>query len=275
VLIDSHQHFWRVGQNGFAWPPPDLEAIHRDFGPDDLRAAAAGLGLAGSVAVQSQPNAADTGWLLALAQDEPLILGVVGWVDLLAVDAPERIAALAAHPKFKGVRPMLQSLDDDAWITRAELVPAIEALVAHDLSLDALVFMQHLPHLLVLAERHPALRIVIDHGAKPPIASGAFDIWAVAIARLAALPQVHCKLSGLLTEASAGQPPEAIAPYASHLFACFGSDRLMWGSDWPVVNLAAEYRAWHDQAKRLAGPLADAVFSEVARRFYRLGGDQA
>jgi L-fuconolactonase len=275
VLIDAHQHFWRVGQNGFAWPTPDLGAIYRNFDPGDLRAASAGLGLAGSVAVQSQPSAADTDWLLALADNEPLILGVVGWVDLLSVDAPTRIAELAGHPKFRGVRPMLQSLDDDAWIARPELAPAIEAMVTHGLSLDALVFTRHLPHLLILAERHPALRIVIDHGAKPPIAAGAFDAWAEAIARLAALPQVCCKLSGLLTEASSDQPPEVIAPYVSHLFACFDADRLMWGSDWPVVNLATDYRAWHDLARRLGGPHAGPVFSDVAQRFYRLGEERA
>lgn len=273
MLIDSHQHFWRIGQNDCAWPTPDLAAIHRDFGPADLRAVA-GPDLVGAVTVQSQPSDADTDWLMQLAQDEPLILGVVGWVDLQSPRAPERIAALAAHPKFKGVRPMLQNLPDDAWIARTDLTPAIDALVAHDLSLDALVFTRHLPHLLALAKRQPGLRIVIDHGAKPPIAGDAFNEWAEAMSRLAALPQVYCKLSGLLTEARPDQPPEAITPYVDHLITLFGPDRLMWGSDWPVVNLATDYSAWLRQAKTfpaLTDPaLAEAVFSDVARRFYRL-----
>ncbi|PZR33290.1 amidohydrolase [Caulobacter segnis] len=273
MLIDAHQHFWRIGQNDCVWPTPDLAAIHRDFGPEDLRAAA-GPDLVGAVTVQSQPSDADTDWLLQLAQDEPLVLGVVGWVDLLSPRAPERIAALAAHPKFKGVRPMLQNLPDDAWIARPDLAPAIDVLVAHDLSLDALVFTRHLPHLLSLATRRPDLRIVIDHGAKPPIAQDAFDDWAEAMSRLAALPQVHCKLSGLLTEARPDQAPEAIAPYAEKLIALFGPDRLMWGSDWPVVNLAANYADWRDQARGFADlqapAVAQAVFADVARRFYRL-----
>lgn len=273
MLIDSHQHFWRIGQNDCAWPTSDLAAIHRDFGPADLRAVA-GSDLVGAVTVQSQPSDADTDWLMQLAQDEPLILGVVGWVDLQSPRAPERIAALAAHPRFKGVRPMLQNLPDDAWIARADLTPAIDALVAHDLSLDALVFTRHLPHLLALAKRQPDLRIVIDHGAKPPIAGDAFDEWAEAMSRLAALPQVYCKLSGLLTEARPDQPPEAITPYVDHLITLFGPDRLMWGSDWPVVNLATDYSAWLRQAQTfpaLSDPaLAQAVFSDVARRFYRL-----
>ncbi len=273
MLIDAHQHFWRIGQNDCAWPTPDLAAIHRDFEPRDLRAEA-GSDLVGAVTVQSQPNDADTDWLLELAEDEPLILGVVGWVDLQSPRASERIAALSARPKFKGVRPMLQNLSDDAWIARSDLAPAIDALVSRDLSLDALVFTRHLPHLLSLATRRPDLRIVIDHGAKPPIARDAFDEWADAMSRLAALPQVHCKLSGLLTEARPDQSPDAITPYVDHLIALFGTDRLMWGSDWPVVNLATDYAAWLGQAKSFpalrAPASAQAVFSDVARRFYRL-----
>lgn len=273
MLIDAHQHFWRIGQNDCVWPTPDLAAIHRDFEPRDLRAAA-GSELAGAVTVQSQPSDADTDWLLRLTQDEPLVLGVVGWVDLSSPKAPARIAALSAAPKFKGVRPMLQDLSDDAWIARSDLEPAIDALVAHDLSLDALVFTRHLSHLLTLATRRPDLRIVIDHGAKPPIASDAFAEWAEAMSKLASLPQVYCKLSGLLTEARPDQPPEAINPYVDQLIALFEPDRLMWGSDWPVVGLAADYAAWLGQAKSfpaLRDPaFAQAVFSDVARRFYRL-----
>lgn len=277
MLIDAHQHFWRIGQNDCIWPTPDLAAIHRDFEPSDLRAAA-GPDLVGAVTVQSQPSDADTDWLMRLAQDEPLVLGVVGWVDLLSPEAPERIATLSTHPKFKGVRPMLQNLPDDAWIARSDLTPAINALVAQDLSLDALVFARHLPHLLTLATRQPDLRIVIDHGAKPPIADDAFAEWAEAISRLAALPQVYCKLSGLLTEARPDQPPEAINPYVDHLIALFAPDRLMWGSDWPVVNLAANYADWLEQARSfpaLRDPaLARATFADVARRFYRLDSER-
>ena len=273
MLIDAHQHFWRIGQNDCVWPTPDLAAIHRDFGPRDLRAAA-GSDLVGAVTVQSQPSDADTDWLLRLTTDEPLILGVVGWVDLLSPQAPARIAALSARPKFRGVRPMLQDLPDDAWIARSDLTPAIDALVSRDLSLDALVFTRHLPHLRTMATRRPDLRIVIDHGAKPPIAANEFAEWAETMSRLAALPQVYCKLSGLLTEARPDQPPEAIAPYVDHLIALFGQDRLMWGSDWPVVNLATDYAAWLRQAKSFPAlrdpPFAQAVFSDVARRFYRL-----
>ena len=123
MLIDAHQHFWRVGRNGFEWPTPELSAIYRDFGPADLAAVGAPLGLSGAVAVQSQANDADTDWLLDLAEGSPLVLGVVGWADLEAPGAPQRIAALAGRPKLRGLRPMLQNLADDAWIARPSLAP--------------------------------------------------------------------------------------------------------------------------------------------------------
>jgi L-fuconolactonase len=275
VLIDAHQHFWRVGENGFSWPTPDLAAIHRDFAPPDLAAVAGPHGLTGCVLVQSQPDDRDTEWLLALAAEEPLVLGVVGWVDLASPDAPARIARLSRSPKLRGLRPMLQSLEDDAWIAAPDLDPAFDAMVAHGLSLDALVLTRHLPHLLALARRRPDLAMVIDHGAKPPIAAGDNDgAWARGVDALAAFPQVFCKLSGLLTEAAPSQGPEALRPYVAHLVAAFGPRRLMWGSDWPVLNLAGDYGDWLSQARELSGlidpgELAD-LFGETCRRFYRI-----
>jgi L-fuconolactonase len=275
VLIDAHQHFWRVGENGFSWPTPDLAAIHRDFGPGDLARVGAPVGLAGSVLVQSQADDRDTDWLLDLAADEPLVLAVVGWTDLAAPDAPARIAGLARRPKLRGLRPMLQDLDDDAWIASPDLDPALDAMVAHGLSLDALVLTRHLPHLLDLARRRPDLAVVIDHGAKPPIATGdGAEAWARGVEALAELPQVFCKLSGLLTEAAPGQPPEALAPYVRRLVSAFGPRRLMWGSDWPVLDLAGDYGGWLAQAKALSG-LTDpadlaALFGGTCRRFYRI-----
>lgn len=273
-MIDAHQHFWRIGAHGCEWPTQDLAAIHRDFGPADLKAVGEPLGLTGSVLVQSQPSDRDTDWLLDLAADEPLVLAVVGWSDLAAPDAAARIAALAARPKLRGLRPMLQDLSDDACILDPALEPAIEAMITHDLSFDALVLPRHLPHLLTFARRWPDLRIVIDHGGKPAIAAGALDHWRADIAALAALPNVFCKLSGLLTEASPDQPPEALASYVTHLVEAFGPSRLMWGSDWPVLNLAGDYADWLALARRLSGltqpdDLA-ALFGETARRFYRL-----
>jgi len=270
-MIDAHQHFWRIGD--CAWPPPDLDAIHRDVAPAELKAIGQPLGLAGSVLVQSQPTDRDTAWLLDLADAEPLVLAVVGWTDLAAPDAPARIAALAARPKLRGLRPMLQDLADD-WILDPALEPAIAAMVGQDLTFDALVLPRHLPQLLMFARRWPDLSIVIDHGGKPAIAVGGLDPWRADMAALAALPNVFCKLSGLLTEASPQQPPEALEPYVLHLIEIFGPSRLMWGSDWPVLNLAGDYANWLALARRLSGLTQPddlvALFGETARRFYRL-----
>jgi L-fuconolactonase len=272
-MIDAHQHFWRIGQNDCAWPGADLAPIHRDFEVADLEALARPLGIDGSVLVQSQPGDADTDYLLALAAEAHFVKGVVGWAHLKHPDAPARIAALAARPKLRGLRPMLQGLPEDDWILDPAVAPAIDAMIAHDLRFDALVFTRHLPHLCVFAARYPALQIVIDHAAKPPIASGEISAWAREIGAIAGLDNVWCKLSGLLTEMAPGQNPRAIAPYVDHIATCFGTERLMWGSDWPVLNLAGDYggwlrlagevRAWKDEAR-------DAVFGANAEKFYRL-----
>jgi len=274
VLIDAHQHAWRIGENDCAWPTPDLAAIHRDYALEDLKAVGASVGLTGSVLIQSQPSDRDTDWLLDLAAAEPLVLAVVGWTDLAARDSPARIAALAARPKLLGLRPMLQDLEDDAWILRPTLTPAIEAMIDHGMRFDALVLPRHLPHLLTFVRRWPNLPIVIDHGGKPDIASETLDPWRTDIAALAAQPNVFCKLSGLLTQAAPGQSPTALTPYAAHLVQAFGPARLMWGSDWPVLDLAGDYAAWRHLAQDLSGLSRQddltLLFGETARRFYRL-----
>lgn len=276
MRIDAHQHFWLMRDRVGEWPPQDLAAIYRDFLPPDLEPTLDAAGVDGTVVVQSLPTVADTRFMLGLADDHCFILGVVGWVDLKAADAPARIAELAAHPKLKALRPMLQSLPDADWIDDPALDPAVEAMIAHDLRFDALVFPQHLAALARFAERHPALPVVIDHGAKPFIATGAFSFWRSAMARLAAMPQVSCKLSGLLTEAGDRRDLPSLRPYIETILELFGRDRVLWGSDWPVVRLAGTYEAWLDMCLRLV-PEADhdAVFGGNARTFYRLDAPAA
>jgi L-fuconolactonase len=274
MLIDAHQHFWTIGANGQEWPTPSLLPLYRDYGPADLTKAAAALPLQGTVLVQSQPNDADTNWLLQVADSSPLVRAVVGWVDLMGADAPERIARLSQHPKMRGLRPMLQSLDDDDWIAGPMLDPALDAMVTHRLTLDALVLERHLPALTRVAERRADLGIVINHGAKPQIGNDcSFSSWAGALAKLATFPNVVCKLSGLVTEAEDGAAEAEFAPYFRHLVDCFGPDRLMWGSDWPVVNLRSDYAQWHAMAVRLSGLDGQALqlmLHGAARRFYRI-----
>lgn len=269
-IVDAHQHFWSLGEPGHQWPTAAEPSLHRDFGPGDLACASAGVELIGSVLVQSQPTDHDTDWMLALAAREPLVKAVVGWVDLDDPAAPQRIATLAAHPKLKGLRPMLQGIAETEWLLRPELAPALAAMVDHGLRLDALVQPRHLPMLARFAERWPALRIVIDHAAKPEITRDALDPWRRDIAALADAG-LHAKLSGLRTEQAPGAPVAALVPYVDHLVAAFG-DRLMWGSDWPVLGLVGEtWRDWLDQTLQLAHPAdRNRLFATCATDFYDL-----
>lgn len=272
MRIDAHQHFWRIADRQGHWPPTELEAIHRDFLPEDLQPFLSNAEIDGTVLVQTMENAADTAFMLDLADQTSFILGVVGWTDLKAPDAPAAIARLAKHPKLKGLRPMLQDIADDSWIGGAMLKPAISAMIEYGLVFDALVLPRHLHALLDFARRASRLPIVIDHCAKPLIAEGRFVDWYARMKALAELPNVHCKLSGLLTEAG-GQKPQAIRPYAETVLDLFGPQRVIWGSDWPVLRLAGDYQAWLAQCRDIV-PVEHhhAVFGGNATRFYNLGG---
>jgi len=269
-MIDAHQHVWQLGRNGCVWPTEAERPIFRDYGLADFRAEALMRGIARTVLVQSQEDAGDTDWLLGLAEADELVAGVVGWADLGAPDAPARIAVLAAQPKLKALRPMVQDLRAD-WYDDPVLDPAFAAMVEHDLRLDALVRVPHLAALDRLAARFPQLGVVIDHAAKPRIdAEDGFAEWHAAIAPLAARPNVFCKLSGLLTECGRA-PPEAIEPYARAIIELFGPGRTMWGSDWPVLKLATGYREWLSLAQACVPVTGrEDVFGRTAARFYGL-----
>ena len=268
-VIDAHQHCWSLTLPGHHWPGPELPTIFRDYTPADFHAAADPR-VTGTVLVQSQATDADTDWLLEIAAREPMMLGVVGWVDLAAASAPARIATLAAHPKMRGLRPMLQCIEDTDWLLDEALVPALEAVRDHGLRLDALAEPRHLPMLARFVDRWGDVPLVIDHGAKPFTTPDRLDAWALGIADLADRG-VYCKLSALRV---AGQDDAALQPVVRHLVERFGS-RLMWGSDWPVLTLVGDDQGgWLDTATRLSGlggaALAD-LMAGCARRFYSLG----
>ena len=266
-MIDAHVHLWRLGKNGCAWPTSDLAPIYRDFTLDDLRATTRAAGIDRVILVQSQEADADTAWLLSLP-DEPLIAGVIGWLDFSRADSPAAIAELAANPRLRGLRPMAQDLEDD-WYDAPELEPAFAAMSAHGLVLDGLIRPRHLKSLHRLAERHADLKIVIDHGAKPDFRD--LVSWGDRMSKLARLPNAACKLSGLLTELPIGAPANAIEPAFELLWDAFGAERLIWGSDWPVLTLAGNYTGWLDQCRQLV-PSAHhrAVFDSNARHIYRI-----
>ena len=279
MRIDAHQHYWSVAYDDYGWlqPTAALRPIHRDFAPHDLRPWLDRAGIDATVLVQAAPSEAETQRLLGCAaQPASRVAGVVGWCDLLQPRAPERIEQLAREsPLLKGLRPMLQDLPDPRWVLQPQLRPALRAMVDHGLVFDALVKGDaQLQALCEFAPAHPALTIVLDHAGKPPIATGPIDRWAAAIALLAQLPNVWCKLSGLITEAGADWSAARLQPWVDVLVDRFGPRRLIWGSDWPVLNLAGDYAAWWQASEQLLRTLAaaerDAVFGLNAVRCYRL-----
>jgi len=278
MKVDAHQHFWRLADREGHWPPASLQAIHRDFGPDDLAPHLQAAGVDATVLVQSLPSIADTQWMLSVAAATPWVKGVVGWVDFKAPDAAQQIEILARNPLLKGLRPMLQDLPDNDWIADPACDAAARAMQRHGLVFDALVLPRHLRALRRFANRHPGLNLVIDHAAKPFIARGEIEPWHGDMAALAVMPQVHCKVSGLLTEAGERRDAASLQPYLQTLWVLFGPRRLLWGSDWPVLNLASDYAGWwelaHGLAERLYPPPQPddlrALFGDNAARLYRL-----
>ena len=266
-MIDAHVHLWRLGQNGCAWPTRDLTPIYRDFVLDDLKEVVSAAGIDSVILVQSQEDAADTRWLLSNAGDS-IIAGVIGWTDFTA-GASTAIGQLASDSRLRGLRPMVQDREPD-WLDAVELDEAFAAMTALDLVFDALVRPRHLPSLFRLAVRHPDLSIVIDHAAKP--VPEELDSWAEQIELIARLPNVCCKLSGLLTELPRGASADALTWIFDRLWNAFGGERLIWGSDWPVLTLVGTYDGWLDQCRRLVPPAHhQAVFDANARRIYRIG----
>ena len=285
--IDAHCHFWSLSRGDYGWlraDDPLLAPICRDFLPTDMAPLSTAAGIDRLVAVQAAPTEAESYYLLALAADDDAIAGVVGWADLAADDAPARIAQLAADSKLKGLRPMLQDLPDDDWINTAPTAAALDALEANGLRIDALVLPRHLLPLERFVRSRPSLPIVIDHAAKPALGGSAGDPrhaqWAEGMQRLAAFPHVRCKLSGLLTEMRPDQraTPKVAADALRHtvdqLLAWFGPQRLIWGSDWPVLTLAAGHADWLDVCGILLADLSEtergAIYGGNATQFYGL-----
>ena len=277
MTIDAHFHIWQLARADYGWLSPDraeLAPIYRDISIADWRFKSTPHGVTGGVLVQAAPTEAETRFLLSQAQTSDKVLGVVGWVDWLAADAPERIKVLALSPKLKGLRPMLQDIEDVQWILQPALAPALQAMTESDLVFDALVKSAHLPHILTLAKRHPNLRMVIDHAAKPNMAANEWQPWADGIARIAAETPAFCKLSGMLNEAGPHPQPGAVGRWAQHVLDCFGPHRVVWGSDWPVLELAGSYAGWWDECRHILSSLSDAEQAAVmggnARQLYRL-----
>lgn len=242
MRIDSHQHFWRYTAAEYSWIDDSMAALRGDFLPTDARREMDCVGIDACIAVQARQTLEETRWLLELADANPFIAGVIGWVDLQADDAAEQLEPFVDHPKFVGVRHIVQAERDDRFMLRPAFCRGMSLLEDRDLTYDILIYPRHLPAALELVSRFKRQRFVLDHLAKPQIRSGEIREWENRIRDIAKCPNVFCKVSGLVTEADwARWTPDDIRPYLDIAFACFGTHRLLIGSDWPVCTVAADY----------------------------------
>jgi L-fuconolactonase len=275
MRIDAHQHFWDLERFHYPWMPPLPSPLAFSFLPQHFRPILKRNKFDGSVVVQAHTSLDETEWLLALASENDFILGVAGWVDLADEGLGHTLDRLQRNPKFKGVRHPVHDEPDPDWIVRADVLRGLRELARRGVPFDLLFRPQHLRLIPRIAESAPDLRMVIDHLAKPPIASGRLEGWADDLARAAEYPQVYCKLSGMITEASPDWTAEELKPFVQHAFAVFGPSRLMFGSDWPVCLLACDtWKVALAAFTQAHGPLPQAtrnqVLGETARTFYRL-----
>ncbi|MSU62345.1 MAG: amidohydrolase [Pedosphaera sp.] len=241
MKLDAHQHFWRYSAAEYPWIPPG-SALQQDWLPGDLRIEQAKVALDGSITVQARQSLEESRWLVELAERNADIKGVVGWVDLRSDRVEEQLREFVSHPKFVGVRHVVQDEPDDNFMLRSEFLRGIGKLKQFNLAYDILIYPKQLRAAIELARRFPEQRFVLDHIAKPHIKDGKHSPWAEEISELAAAPNVWCKVSGMITEADhSAWKASDFKPYLDVVFEKFGMDRLMFGSDWPVCLLAGSY----------------------------------
>jgi L-fuconolactonase len=275
MRIDAHQHFWHYSVEEYGWIGPDMAVLKQDRLPQDLAPLLKGANLDGTVAVQARQSLEETQWLMELADQYKFIKGVVGWVDLCSPDLRRQLDRFGAHPKLCGVRHVVQDEPDDQFMLRDDFQRGLAALAAFDLTYDILIFPQHLHVASEVVARFPDQPFVLDHIAKPLIKDGVIEPWAAGIRRLAAFPNVACKVSGMVTEADwHGWQPADLQPYLDVVFEAFGLQRIMFGSDWPVCTVAGTYGEVAGlvaaYAQKLSGDEQAAIWGETAREFYRL-----
>ncbi|MDH6219589.1 amidohydrolase family protein [Streptomyces pseudovenezuelae] len=283
LLVDAHHHLWDLDRRPQPWlEEATLNPIRRSFTLDDLRGQAtrsiAGHSLGATVLVQCLASVAETEELLALAEEDSLVGAVVGWADLASPAIGDTLDALLAGPGgtyLRSLRHLVQAEIDPCWLHRPDVIWGLRAVCERGLAYDLLVRPHQLPSAVRLAERHPELRLVLDHAGKPPIADGDLADWEKEVLRLAAHPQVSCKVSGLVTEAERDTwTPEAIRPVWDILLSAFGPERLMFGSDWPLCVLAGGWNRWAGAVEELLASCSAtetaAILAGTATDFYQV-----
>jgi L-fuconolactonase len=277
MIIDAHQHFWKLDLPfEYGWlREPQHAPICRDFLPDDLKPHLMATGVQKTVFVQTQHNVEENRWVLGMAKSHDFIAGVVGWVDLASEQCEEQLSEFLHDPKFVGIRHVTQAETDDDFIVRPEIVNGLKILQKYQMPFDLLFFTQHLKHAATLAAQLPELPMVIDHLSKPKIKDQILTDWQQDLRKAARFPNVYCKLSGMVTEADwQNWKPADLKPYVETALEAFGPDRCMFGSDWPVCELAASYETVFSTFNEILGPISDSerakLFGQTAIQFYGL-----
>lgn len=275
MLIDAHQHFWQVGRFPYPWMSPEVEVLYRDYLPEQLAPILERNGVSKTVLVQASNSVGESRWLLSLADQYRFVAGVVGWVDLESPEVDQQLKELTSHPKFKGVRHLVESEPDDDWLARPGVLQGLDKLAAYGVTYDLLVHPRHLKHATTAVASCPEVSFVIDHLAKPAIAKDEIKEWATALKPLAAFKNVSCKLSGLVTEANwISWQTSDLRPYVDYALEIFGPERLMFGSDHPVCLLAGTYdrvlESFKETLKALSDHEQQEIFATNAAAFYRL-----
>lgn len=274
MRIDAHQHFWDLSRFVYPWMPAGPTALRHDYLPQHLRPILARNKFDGSVAVQATTLADEAPWLLALADEHDFILGVVAWVDLTDGQLGDVLDGLQRHPKFKGVRHPVHDERDARWLLRPDVIAGLKELERRDIPYDLLLRPHHLDVVCELVDKVPDLRMVIDHIAKPDIAQRMWEPWAGGMERVSAFPQIHVKISGMLTEAGPKWTAADLRPYVQHVLKLFGAGRCMFGSDWPVCFLAGSWKEVLAGFTQAHGPMPKEmrakITGETAVKFYGL-----
>ena len=276
TVIDAHQHFWELGRFNYDWLNAEpLEAIRRTYLPADLKTHLDATGVDQSIFVQTQHNVDENRWVLQFCEDNDFLAGMVGWVDLASSDCEAQVEEFKANPYFVGVRHVTHDEPDDDFIVRDDVMNGLRVLEKHKVPFDLLFFVKHLKHAHTLANALPDLPMVIDHLAKPEIKDGRLDNWEDNFRAAAKFPNVYCKISGMVTEADwQNWKPADLKPYVEIALEVFGLERCMYGSDWPVCELAGSYEQVIGAAREVLGSLSEAeqaqVFGGTAKKFYGL-----
>jgi L-fuconolactonase len=273
--IDAHHHLWHYQPHEFGWINQQMSILRRDFLPHDLEPLLARASISGAIAVQTRQTLKETHWLLKSAEDAAWMKGVVGWAPIATPDFQQTLADLCRNTKLKGLRHIIQDEPDDQFILDPAFNRGIRMLRNTGLVYDILVHARHLPETVRFVDMHPDQSFVLDHCAKPPIATRQVEPWGTHIRELAKRPNVCCKLSGLVTEADWQQWTCAmLEPYWRVVLDAFGPSRLLFGSDWPVSLLASSYQRWVDTVTEWLAPLTEsernAIWGGTASRVYAL-----